>query len=179
MTNIWLVSDTHFGHANILNFGDYKGDPIRRFDSIDDHDAMIRQLWSDYVRPDDIVYHLGDVAMHKRHIPQMSGLPGRKRLLMGNHDDPRWINFYREHFQKIAAYRDINVAGKRVVMSHIPIHMGDDSARWNINIHGHLHENQIDDQRYVNVCPEIIGYAPINIEDAVKRASLKQSAPAK
>lgn len=81
MTKIWLTSDTHYSHKNTLR---YCGRPFWTIDACDE--AMIKR-WNAVVKPEDTVYHLGDVAMHtvpmKRLLPRLNG---NKILIVGNHD---------------------------------------------------------------------------------------------
>lgn len=55
----FIISDTHFGHANII---DYCNRPFR--DVFDMDETLIRN-WNEVVGKDDLVYHLGDFAFHK------------------------------------------------------------------------------------------------------------------
>lgn len=63
--DIWLISDTHFNHANILKFTDSRtGLPVRPgFESVDHMNEHMIERWNSVVKPGDIVYHLGDVVM--------------------------------------------------------------------------------------------------------------------
>ena len=42
--------------------------------------------WNKKVGTNDLVYHLGDVVMNRKHIAIIASLNGRKRLILGNHD---------------------------------------------------------------------------------------------
>ena len=81
MPKIWLTSDTHFAHRNSMR---YCGRPFLTVERCDN--AMIKN-WNAIVKPEDTIYHLGDVAMHtvpmKRILPQLNG---KKILIVGNHD---------------------------------------------------------------------------------------------
>lgn len=50
MSNIWLVSDTHFGHANILKFIGYDGKPLRVFNNAAHMDEYIISQWNSVVK---------------------------------------------------------------------------------------------------------------------------------
>jgi len=64
MPNIWIISDTHFQHENMLNFKSngvrFRGDV---FSSQRDCDETMIQNWNSCVKPEDHVWHLGDVFM--------------------------------------------------------------------------------------------------------------------
>lgn len=189
MKKQFFISDTHFGHDNILTFVDDNGDRIRPHwdDVYSMHEDMI-QRWNAVVSPSDRVYHLGDVVIDKRWLDLiMPRLNGRKVLIKGNHDIFK-LRDYTTHFQDIRAYKVFTKTpiGK-VICSHIPIHSGS-FPRWGANIHGHTHDNvvmknggpnlpelrhistnKIPDDRYFNVSVENIDYTPIEYEDLMSR----------
>jgi calcineurin-like phosphoesterase family protein len=86
VAEIWIVSDTHFGHANILTFKSPDGSLMRAFASTAEMDDHMIQQWNAVVRPQDHVYHLGDVAMRRDQLPTVKALNGHLRLVLGNHD---------------------------------------------------------------------------------------------
>ena len=53
---IWFISDTHFGHNNIIEYC------RPHFASIDEMESAIIENWNKAVKPGDLVYHLGDFA---------------------------------------------------------------------------------------------------------------------
>ena len=93
MRDIWFISDTHFNHSNFLKFTDADGKLIRPFDTIEQMNELIMGNWADTVKPGDIIYHLGDVyfGSHDEAGKMLRKLPGRKRLIVGNHDDIKEI----------------------------------------------------------------------------------------
>src|SRR5690606_8717653 len=108
-------------------------------------------------------------------------LMGRKVLVKGNHDIDK-LSYYSQFFDDIRAY----VPKKGFILSHIPIHPGS-LSRWNVNIHGHLHSNDvlfgsgfsdsaqslhIKDSRYVCVSVEHTDYRPILLDDVLKKAGV-------
>ena len=86
----FLISDTHFGHGNILNFTRDDGTPLRGgFTDIDHHDEFLIQNWNKVVGVNDKVYHLGDVGFKSfaKLKETMDRLKGTKILIKGNHDN--------------------------------------------------------------------------------------------
>ena len=57
MPSIWFTSDTHFSHCNIIKYCN------RPFKDVDEMNKILIQNWNNVVRPDDIVWHLGDFAL--------------------------------------------------------------------------------------------------------------------
>ncbi len=163
--DVWLISDTHFNHANILKFDDGRGDD---FLSVDYMNKVMYERWNDSVKPGDIVYHLGDVFMGDREwfSKFWPKLHGRKRLIVGNHDDIKFLS-RGSFFQKVQMWRIIPEYG--VVLTHVPIVLGEDHPKYKYNIHGHTHRYIVPDSRYLNVCVENTDYAPIKLEDVIQK----------
>jgi calcineurin-like phosphoesterase family protein len=54
---IFFTSDTHFNHKNIIKLCN------RPFTSIEEMNEKIIENWNNIVKPEDIVWHLGDFAL--------------------------------------------------------------------------------------------------------------------
>ena len=176
MPAVFLVSDTHFGHAGVCRFTRNDGvTKLRPWTDPDEMDEFMVAAWNERVRPTDKVYHLGDVVINRKALGIMRRLNGDKVLIRGNHDIFRDVE-YREHFRELRAYHVMN----GMILSHIPIH-SESLGRFGVNIHGHLHANRvmlpgfngkitdIVDVRYHCVCVEQTDFAPILFEDVIKR----------
>ena len=89
----WVISDTHFGHANIIRHAE------RPFRTIGEMNEALVANWNDIVRDGDTVYHLGDFSgppMNRRIERIAEQLRGRIVLITGNHDrvTPRLANTF-------------------------------------------------------------------------------------
>jgi len=175
MPSVFLVSDTHFGHAGVCRFMRDDGvTKLRPWDNPDDMDEEMVKRWNETVKPTDKVYHLGDVVINRKAMKTLWRLNGDKVLIRGNHDifpDDE----YRQHFRELRAYHVMN----GMILSHIPIH-SESLSRFGTNIHGHLHSNRVMirgfngkpmgiDNRYHCVCVEQTDFRPILFEDVIKR----------
>jgi calcineurin-like phosphoesterase family protein len=176
MPAVFLVSDTHFGHAGVCRFMRNDGvTKLRPWTDPAEMDEFMVKAWNERVGPNDKVYHLGDVVINRKALGIMRRLNGDKVLIRGNHDIFRDTD-YREHFRELRAYHVMN----GMILSHIPIH-SESLGRFGTNIHGHLHANRvmlpgfngkvtdIVDVRYHCVCVEQTDFAPILFEDVIKR----------
>ena len=183
MPAVFLVSDTHFGLAGVCRFTRNDGvTKLRPWDNADEMDEAMVESWNERVRPNDKVYHLGDVVINRKALKIMSRLNGDKVLIRGNHDIFKDTD-YREHFRELRAYHVMN----GMILSHIPVHV-ESLGRFGVNIHGHLHANRVKkirgvnaqtgellysdeiDPRYHNVSVEQLpDFAPILFEDVIKR----------
>jgi len=173
MKNTWFISDLHFGHANIIVFTDEKGDRMRPFFSVEEHDETIIRNHNDLVRPEDRVYVTGDVAMDKAHIEKVGRLNGRKVLIKGNHDIFTLAD-YTPYFEDIRACKIYREHG--LIVSHIPVHAAQLEHRWKANAHGHNHSKLVTvanmrepDRRYINLCLEQTHFRPVSLDDVVQR----------
>jgi len=165
MANLFVISDTHFGHANILNFKQEDGSPVRSFSCVEEMDQHMVDRWNSVVRPQDHVYHLGDVAMRKQDIATVDRCNGHLRLVRGNHDIFP-TKEYLKFFDEIYGVRVLD----GMILSHIPIHP-ESLGRFKVNIHGHIHGSPAYGPRYFNVSVEAIDYTPVSLEDLKKRLS--------
>lgn len=171
MKKTWFVSDTHFGHSNIITFKDNDGKLVREFSTIEEHDETIVENWNKVIGPSDRVYHLGDVVINRKNLSILSRLNGKKKLIKGNHDIFA-LSDYTPFFEDILAYRIYPAHG--LICSHIPVHECH-LERWKANVHGHLHQNLIKnpngdlDKRYINVCLEHTNWSPVSLEEIIEK----------
>jgi calcineurin-like phosphoesterase family protein len=189
MSDIWVISDTHFNHANILNFTDSTtGELIRgaRFSSVKEMDEHMIEQWNSTVKPGDKVYHLGDVMFGDKEYFQKlwPKLHGQKRLIVGNHDDIKYLSS-GGFFSKVHMWRMFPEFG--LLFTHVPVHPSNLKRNWikredynffqywwrryqsrnetMLNVHGHIHQNPSPEGPYRNMSVEAINYTPVNIEE--------------
>lgn len=187
MKNKWIISDTHFGHKNIIKFTKPDGSPIRpgftreptraftSFKDIEHHDETLIDRYNERVAPNDDVYFLGDFG----HPLSIAGrLHGKKRLILGNHDDIHKIGELAQYFESVRAWRifgEKDGFAHQIVLTHFPLHADERKpAVRRICVHGHIHEkvilrpNGLPDPWYINVCVEHTNHAPMAWEDLQK-----------
>lgn len=170
MANLFVISDTHFGHANILTFLRNDGSHLRTFKDVDHMDEFMIEHWNSVVKPNDKVYHLGDVAMKNDYIKLIERCNGHKRLILGNHDYGTW-RLYAPYFENVYSSRLLD----RMIFTHIPVHP-DSIGKSIANVHGHVHGQQTFGPKYFDVSVEAINYTPISLEEIKSRVAkqLKQ-----
>lgn len=171
--DIWVVSDTHFGHANMLKFTNPDGTLCRPgFRDADHMDEVMIEKWNAVIKPTDKVYHCGDFCFSNKVMARVAPrLNGKKRLLLGNHDTLD-MGVYMKHFQKIGMWRQFTDKDVAIVLTHTPMHKGSFMYRFEdacCNVHGHIHNRVIQDTAYINVCVEHTDYAPVHIDDLFAR----------
>ena len=142
----------------------------RPFSTVEEMDEALIDNWNSVVKPGDKVYHLGDVTFGNKenYIENIhKKLNGKKRLIVGNHDD---VKFLAPYFEKVMLWRMFPDWG--LLMTHVPVHpstLGENrfTGKQMINVHGHIHSNPSPEGPYKCVCVEQphMNYTPINIEE--------------
>ena len=171
--NIFFISDTHFGHANMITFLNYDGTRMRPFSSVEECDELMIENWNKTVKPTDRIYHLGDVVYKCKNRDEiMQRLNGEKVLIKGNHDRDQ-LGWYMKYFKDIKG--TVHIDGN-YLLSHFPIHP-DSKGRFVRGLHGHIHAQTVmksslvhcgfvrePDPWYRNCCVEVNNYTPIPFE---------------
>lgn len=160
MSEVFVISDLHLGHRNILTFKKQDGTLLRPFVDLDQMHETIIGNWNRVVSQKDKIYVLGDVAFGNSAIYLLNEMNGKKRLVRGNHD-LRDIGIYLKFFDEIYGVRQLN----RIWLTHVPMHESSvNEPRVICNVHGHLHGRLINHPKYVNVCVEQVDYTPVNLD---------------
>jgi len=192
---VWIASDIHFSHRNILQYCPHRvhesfTDDIKSADDLE-IDFLIELMnekiisnWNEKVEPDDDVFILGDVAMGKIALAPalIRRLNGRKHLVAGNHDktliklignDPSlsdlfvWIKDYHEMSHALPG---INQKKNLICMSHFPFRCWNGMNNFSMMIHGHLHGSLCDvPGRIMDVGIDTNGLRPYLLDDVVSR----------
>lgn len=162
---VWVISDTHIGHENIIQFEKEK----RPYSSIEEHDLDLVQRWNSVVRPKDTVWHLGDVYLGDGYkvLPHLNGY---KKLVLGNHDAGK-EEVLMQHFGKIYGITSFD----DYILSHVPIHPYQlQGHRFKGNIHGHTHSWSLPDPRYISVSVEQQNLTPRLMSDVIKELKSRE-----
>lgn len=136
MPNTYFISDLHLGHKNCLAFDN------RPFTTVEDNDNEIIRRWNEIVNIDDDVWILGDVSWHNvtKTIEILKQLNGTKHLCIGNHDQGFLKNKdFRDVFREITTYKEIEINGQFVVLSHYPIPCFNRHYYGAYHLYGHVH----------------------------------------
>ena len=185
---IWFISDSHFGHGNIIKYcnrpfmnkyeqnivdnhkrGDKLYDDLRiSQDTIDRHDDALIDNINRIVKPKDTLYHLGDFALrnigHYRHRIKCEEV----HLILGNHDYLKDRD--EEGFYSVSDYKEIKYEGRFIVLSHYAMRVWNRSHRGSIMLYGHSHGTLPGIKNSFDVGVDCHGYCPISIKNAIKIA---------
>jgi len=181
---IWFTSDTHFGHKRIIELCN------RPFRDVDHMNEVMIERWNNVVMPNDIVYHLGDVALGSiaDSLPLVGRLNGYKILVPGNHDRifsgesakhrERFWPEYMKVFQAIVPeWSTLWFQNQLIDLCHFP-YRGDSQENdrhidkrpvdeGNPLVHGHIHNKRRIDGRMFNVGVDVNDFRPVH-EDVIR-----------
>lgn len=101
----FFTSDTHFGHANIINLCN------RPFKDVNHMNDMLVENWNSVVSDDDTVFHLGDFALGGSAVWSnvLSRLKGKIYLILGNHDRKNIRQGYMGKFEIVVPQMQISI----------------------------------------------------------------------
>lgn len=158
---IRFISDPHFGHKNMA---------IKRgFNDEFEMNEFIIENWNNTVRKGDTTWILGDITMEKNDYEILNRLKGFKRVILGNHDMGRHSKHLANYVNSIHGMVKLrNKVYGDIWLTHCPVHPKELDYRVGLNIHGHVHENSLDDKRYINVSMEAQDYIPKTLEELLK-----------
>lgn len=125
--SVLFTSDLHIGHDLAAE--------KRGFTSVAEHDDFVISTLKEQCSKNTVLWVLGDVVMRGGEIRRLAEIPGRKKLVIGNHDELPTLEYllYFEEIHGITKY-------KSMWLSHCPIHP-QEMYRCKLNVHGHIHKN--------------------------------------
>lgn len=151
-----FISDLHFNHESMARKRGF-------LDASQMNELIIRQWNSIVTNKKDITYILGDITMEKKAgYELLDKLNGVKHVVLGNHDRHQDVQELLKYVHSVSGM--INYK-KKIILTHAPIHPCELNYRFTHNVHGHVHENTLDDLRYINVSAEVINYKPQTLEE--------------
>ena len=163
MCVVRLVSDLHLGHKGMAQY--------RKFQDEYYQDEYIIDMWNRTVRSKkDLTYILGDITLENyKHYHLLNRLIGRKIVCLGNHDRLQDVTELLKYVDSVFGVMEY----KGYILSHIPLHP-QEIGKYRANIHGHIHQGELPDIKYVNVCLENIGYRPKTLEEILLMRKQKE-----
>lgn len=167
----WFISDTHFGHANIISYTN------RPFKDVNEMNTTLIKNWNERVAPEDVVYVVGDFCfktgaltgngMPVKFEAWLTQLNGTKIFIEGNHDGN---NTVKTKIQSLI----IKLGGRRINLVHDPSNA---NFNYELNLTGHVHNNwEIQRLRSgeaftdcINLSVEVWDYRPVSWEEIESR----------
>ena len=166
---IYYTSDLHIGHENIIKLSN------RRYKTVEEMNTDIIAKWNAKVKPNDDVYILGDMFFKCQDIQQvkdiLKSLNGKKHLIKGNHDKfSKQLN-WRDYFESVDLYKEIDDNGRMVCLFHYPIEEWNGYYRNSYMLYGHVHENMDDIKKHprkFNVGVDLNDFEPKTLDELIK-----------
>ncbi len=155
---IYVTADTHFGHTNILKYCE------RPFHTIEEMDQCILNNINQRVKPNDILWHLGDFSFGNQ-----SGYRNKIKcknisLIRGNHDFQVHRNYLSTMFQHVDDIRILRDTCGIFVMCHYAMKVWPHRHHGAYHIFGHSHGKLNDPEHYsMDVGVDVNGYRPLSI----------------
>ena len=167
---IWYTSDHHFGHENIIRLAK------RPFSSLDEMHQVMVNRWNAVVKPDDIVWHLGDFTYKDKanagyHI--LSKLNGKKQLIIGNHESNQ-ILLHRS-WETVNQYAEIQDGKTSVILFHYPIRSWNRMGRGSVHLYGHTHGNSAPFGKSYDVGVDVWNFSPVTLDEIITISEYKRS----
>ena len=165
--NYWFISDTHFGHSNIIKYCN------RPFKDIREMNKVLVTNWNQRIKKGDVIFHLGDFCFKKsaeapkgifKYEDYEKVLNGKIIVIRGNHDNN---NSTKTCIQSMI----IKLGGQLLYLVHNPHYA---NKHYRINLVGHVHEKwkikQLSPECIaVNVGVDVWGFKPISINEIFQR----------
>lgn len=165
--NYYLISDTHFNHSKLEEWGGRSGDWQER-------------IWKSLanIPAGSTLIHLGDICIgndkevHERWASATKGL--KTILVRGNHDK-KGLTWYSNYYGFVCDGLELLFQGHYLHLTHRPARPQGNTS-W--NIHGHTHGNMHRSEEYfdyydkayhIDLSPEVVGFQAINLETLLKK----------
>ena len=137
--NIWFISDTHFMHANIIQYCK------RPFETTEEMDRVISNNWNELITPNDLVFFLGDFSMSKEaYLEILPQLQFKKMFfILGNHDRKNTLKevISGKLCGEIEIYKNLTIRynERKYFLTHRPINAHLEYP----TVCGHVHEKWV------------------------------------
>jgi calcineurin-like phosphoesterase family protein len=158
--DIYVISDLHLGHANIIK---YCSRPFSH-DAVDEMDQVLIKNWNYTVKSGDRIFLIGDLCYGpnaKTPFEYLQQLNGDINLIQGNHDKDTKPRVHNE---------TLNHLDLHFLLIHDPNDAPSNFDGW--IIHGHHHNNNLEEypfinfeKRRINVSAEVIKYQPVSLSE--------------
>lgn len=170
--SVYVTADLHLGDERVIQF------ERTCFKTVEEHDKAIIEGINSVVDADDTLYILGDVGFFssshplEKLIKQVSKIKGHKIFVKGNHDRFGLLDAKRMGFEEIHMgpmyYSSCGVNG-HIILSHEPVAEAYNNP-YVINVHGHLHNSDLELPNFYNVNIGRTYYRPVDMNGFLRIA---------
>lgn len=165
---IYVISDLHLNHVNIIKYCN------RPFSTVDEMNHTLIKNWNDVIKPDDIVYFLGDFCLGPKEafIRFTSCLNGHKHFIIGNHDHISKTQILKAGWESVQYQLNIGYNSQSIQLQH---HPNTDIPRDRLLIYGHVHDKIADNIPHLSYCAcvEQNDYKPVSLDYILEHINIK------
>lgn len=144
--------------------------------------VVMIERWNMLIKPDDLVYHLGDFCMGRKMNDAeqfFSKLNGKVNIVAGNHD--AWMvanaffpNTKNSYVQKIEQQYTLSLYNEKIVLSHYPMRSWDASHYGSWHLYGHVHGAYSDYGLSMDVGVDTNNFNPYSFEQIKEIMKIKK-----
>lgn len=156
--SIWVTSDTHFGHENIIKY------TKRPFSTVEEMDETIIKNWNEVVKPRDIVWHLGDFSWRSAGYYRRR-LNGDINLILGNHDFKKLGIADRRLFQSVNTLFEFKQGDISITLCHFAMRVWNKSHFNAWHLYGHSHGTLPGQGKSIDVGVDTHGFYPYSFDE--------------
>jgi len=179
----FFTSDTHFSHGNILKYCN------RPFKDWKEMDETLIMNWNAVVRPEDTIYHLGDVGFtdEEKLYRILKRLNGKIHLIWGNHDKViRKSNLLRSRFESTSELKKVYIQDEshskgryEITLCHFAMRVWDKSHHGSLHLFGHSHGTLPDDPNALSldVGVDNWNFMPVSLDEINQKMKKKTFMP--
>ncbi len=177
--NVYLSSDTHFSHKNLIRGTSKWKDPnkVRDFNTVEEHDECLLDQLNVVVKKNDYLIHHGDFVFGGK--AKLELILSRIHCnniywLLGNHDGVN-LNYTHPKIKGIFDYQLFQIGQHKLVAMHYPIESFFNKKRGYIHTHGHWHStNAITAYNRIDVGVEANEFRPYHIDTVIQLADVSR-----
>ena len=169
--NIFLTSDMHFGHANIIKYCN------RPFANVVEQEEKLIENWNGVCDSNSRVFHLGDFAwkLDAAHVDSIVRRLKFRELtfIKGNHEKPLtqfMHNYGHKYNVELVDYFELRHSNMLHVLFHYPMLSWNAKHHGSFHFYGHVHGNETAPGRCYEVGVDLNDYKPISLWRAQDKA---------
>lgn len=179
MGKIYITSDTHFNHSNIIKYCN------RPFSDVNEMNNTLIDNWNKIVNKNDLVIHLGDFSFGKTiaSIKKIRDkLNGDIILILGNHDYLSQDDYIKAGFSHVYSKLEVNLYNTFCIFCHFQMLYWNKSEHGSMHFYGHHHKetdkaeaiaSMYASNRRFNAGVDLNNYTPINLYSIINELKNK------
>lgn len=153
---MYFTADWHLNETRIGGFNPF----FRPFKSVEEQNKTIIDNCNAIVGKDDILIHVGDVALDEEGVRMMDKIICQNRvLIIGNYDEDK-LDLLKEYFSEIYHNKTYEINSIEYNLNHYPVNAIDGM----MNIVGHIHGLWKVQPNMINVGVDAWNYEPLDTE---------------